>query len=101
MTFARVRESRTAVVEEVDSKAIESATYMIGCYDPAFRASMGKLRVIGDYRVGIESGLADVLGVGEGSTVRYASLRSEVGTAKLVSKPAVSVGKDVANDSDK
>jgi len=72
-----VRESRTAVVEEIDSKAIESATYMIGCYDPAFRASMGKLRIIGDYRVGIESELAEVLGVGEGSTVRYASLRGE------------------------
>jgi arginine N-succinyltransferase len=96
-----VRESRTAVVEEVDSKGIESATYMIGCYDPAFRASMGKLRIIGDYRVGIEPGLAEVLGVGEGSTVRYASLRAEEGTAKLVSKAAVSASKDVANDSDK
>jgi hypothetical protein len=50
---------------------------MIGGYDPAFRASMGKLRIIGDYRVGIESELAEVLGVGEGSTVRYASLRGE------------------------
>jgi arginine N-succinyltransferase len=95
-----VRESRVAVVEKIVEEAIQSPTCMIGCFSPAFRATIGSVRVVSEGRIWIEASVAGALNLGAGSSVRYACLRPEPAAAQSFSKRAVSVGKDVANDSD-
>ncbi|MGD0389204.1 MAG: arginine N-succinyltransferase [Tepidisphaeraceae bacterium] len=72
-----VRRSRTGVVEKIVDDAIESPTFMIGSFSPAFRATIGALTAEGGDRVCVESRVASVLNVSIGSSIRYATLRPE------------------------
>lgn len=72
-----VRRSRTGVVEKIIDDEIESPTFMIGSFSPAFRATIGALRTGEDDRVRVESRVASVLNVSIGSSIRYATLRPE------------------------
>ena len=96
-----VRQSRTAVVEQIVSEKIESCTYMIGRFSPAFAATIGPLRMIDANRVCLDAQVAAVLGVSAGSQVRYASLRpdSSLAAARSTAGSARS-SKNILNDSD-
>jgi arginine N-succinyltransferase len=72
-----VRSSRTVVVESITDGEIESPTYMIGSFSPAFRATMGPVKTLEDDKVSIPSAVAKVLGVTTGSSVRCTTLRAE------------------------
>jgi arginine N-succinyltransferase len=72
-----VRRSRVATVQKIVDQAIQSPTYMIGRFSPAFVATMSPLRIIAEDRVEVDALVAVELGVSEGSTIRYAPLRPE------------------------
>jgi arginine N-succinyltransferase len=87
-----VRHSRKGVVGKIVDDAIESPTFMIGTFSPAFRATIGALRTEDGDRVRVESRVASVLNVSIGSSIRYAALRPEA--------PSALPSKKSANDSD-
>jgi arginine/ornithine N-succinyltransferase beta subunit len=72
-----VRRSRTAVVAGIVDGGIDSPTSMIGSFSPAFRATIGPVKILDADSVCIESRAASVLGVSVGSSVRHAVLRAE------------------------
>jgi arginine N-succinyltransferase len=70
-----VRQSRTAIVEQISGDVIDSPTQMIGSFTPTFRATIGPLRILAPDRIGLNAQVADVLKISVGSSIRYASLR--------------------------
>jgi arginine N-succinyltransferase len=95
-----VRHSRSAVVEKVLDSPIDSATYMIGCFTPNFRAACGGVKLLETDGIAIESAVASALDVSVGSTLRYASLRpSPEPTRDRRTEPRSSV-KKVAHETD-
>ncbi len=87
-----VRQSRTAVVDQISAELIDSPTHMIGTFTPSFRATIGPLRIASPDRVVVDSQTASALKISAGSIVRYAPLRS----APDSRQPA----KRISNDSD-
>ncbi len=96
-----VRQSRTAVVEQITNEKIDSPTHMIGRFTPAFAATIGPVRTIDEGRICVDAQVAAVLGVSTGSQVRYAPLRpaADLAAARL-SGGSVRSSKSLANDSD-
>jgi arginine N-succinyltransferase len=90
-----VRQSRTAVVEQIFSDKIESPTYMIGRFTPAFAATIGPIRTLDGNRIGVDSQTAAALNLSAGNSVRYAPLRPDPRSA-AAHRPA----RNLANDSD-
>jgi arginine N-succinyltransferase len=87
-----VRQSHSAVVEQISAESIESPTYMIGCFAPAFRATIGPLQILAPDRVAVDSRVADLLKLTVGSAVRYAALRPAASASQTVKK--------ISNESD-
>jgi arginine N-succinyltransferase len=75
-----VRLSRSGIVEKIVDDVIESPTFMIGSFSPAFRATIGALRSGDGDRVCVESRVASALNVSMGASIRYATLRPETGS---------------------
>jgi arginine N-succinyltransferase len=72
-----VRRSRTSVVAGIVEDGIVSPTSMIGSFSPAFRATIGPVKILDADGVCIESRVASVLSVSVGSSVRHAVLHAE------------------------
>jgi arginine N-succinyltransferase len=72
-----VRQSRTAIVDQIAGDGIDSPTQMIGSFTPTFRATIAPMRLVSPDRVIVDSHVAEVLKISVGSTIRYASLRPE------------------------
>jgi arginine N-succinyltransferase len=70
-----VRQSRTAVVEDIAAEKIESPTYMIGRRGGLFRACIGPLRIGPGERARLSGQCAAALEVQVGGQIRYAPLR--------------------------
>jgi len=72
-----VRQSRTAVVDDIADLPSDSPISMVGCFSPAFRATMGPVKSLERDRVSIDSNVAETLGVSRGDVIRHALLRAE------------------------
>jgi arginine N-succinyltransferase len=81
-----VRESRTAVVDQISDSAIDSPTQMIGSFAPTFRATIGPLEILATDRVAIDSKVAEALKISVGSTIRFASLRPAPASQPTIKK---------------
>jgi arginine N-succinyltransferase len=95
-----VRGSRTAVLDSIVEGPIESPTSMIGSFSPAFRATMGPMKILDADRVCIESLAAAALNVSVGSSIRHAILRSEPESRAAVATDARVSSQDFNHDSD-
>jgi arginine N-succinyltransferase len=69
-----VRESRTAVVEQIVAEPITGPVYLIASRQGEFRVCTGPI-VVGDSKVSIGTEAAEVLGIKAGQEVRFSMLR--------------------------
>ena len=96
-----VRQSRTAVVEQHQRSADRIADkYDRDVLRPAFRATIGPVKILDADRVCVESGAASVLNISAGSSIRHAVLRSAPESRAVSAAGARSPIHDLAHDSD-
>lgn len=95
-----VRESRSAIVDSITDEAIDSATYMIGQFNPAFRAVIAPLQRVSEDQVRISREAADTLGLSTGARVRYSPLRPQAHVPALAATAAADAEQAHSGDSD-
>lgn len=70
-----VRESQSAIVEDIAHRSIESRPYVIARFHPAFRACMGSVEIGTTGGATLTQDVAKVLELRAGDTIRFAPLR--------------------------
>jgi arginine N-succinyltransferase len=83
-----VRDSQSAFVDQIAAETIESPTYMIGQFSPAFRAVLAPLQKVGPEQIRIPREAAQTLGLSPGARVRYSPLRADIPAPALAAAAA-------------